>query len=297
MEIRSPGASGHLVELLHREPRDAHGEGVKDHLGGREVYPGTKCRRGDDRFQFSPKKLPFHLAPLLRGETGVVGSILRAECLGDDMAPCPGMGEDDALAMEPPGRDMGVLLLAELLDGRDLLLVLEEHQVSLERDRAVVIPDEGGPELLCEELRHADSCREVEELGFWRYVLEPCDQPVEPMAAVRVFEHLDLIDHHGPDLVELGAGPDQVIGPFVGPHDNRRPGVPVPDRAVLGEVDPALPYHDPHIGNPAVPLLEPLVLLDGQRHKRDEEEELAPPFDQVLYPCHLTDEGLPARSR
>ena len=145
------------------------------------------------------------------------------------------------------------------------------------------------------ELRRADRGREVEELGLREEVLEPRDQPVEPVAPLGVLEHLDLVDHDRADLGREPAEPDLVVDPLVRPDDQRRPRVAGPAAAVLGQADPRGPDLERGLRERAVPLGKALVLLDRERDERDEEEHPPPPLDVVLEPGHLADEGLARR--
>ena len=72
MVVRSSGSSHHLVELLHREPVDSHGQRIEDDLACREVHTGRKSSGRDNTGKFSFLELLFHLAAFLRCQTGMV---------------------------------------------------------------------------------------------------------------------------------------------------------------------------------------------------------------------------------
>ncbi|OPY47777.1 MAG: hypothetical protein A4E42_00247 [Methanoregulaceae archaeon PtaU1.Bin222] len=115
------------------------------------------------------------------------------------------------------------------------------------------------------------------------------------MTAIRVLEHLDLVDHHGADQGKLLPGADEVIHALIGPDDNRGSYIPVANRSVLGQLDAGLPDQDPDFRDLPVPLFETLVLLDGKRHQGDQEKGMAPFFHVILESRHLPDERLSAR--
>ncbi len=227
----------------------------------------------------------------------MVGGITRPQGVGNDVRPGPGVGEYDRLAVEALRGDAGVLLGAEALDRRDLLLALDEEEVPLEGNRPVVVPDERCPQFLCEHIGDPDGGREVQELGLRGKVLHPRDQAVQAVSPVRVLEHLHLVDDHRPDRREPLPRTDEVVDPLVRPDDDGGTDVPVSNWGILGQPDPGLANQDTHPRELSVPLLETLVLLHRERHQGDEEEGVAPPFEMVFHPCHLADECLSARGR
>ena len=126
-------------------------------------------------------------------------------------------------------------------------------------------------------------------------MFEPGDQPVETVAPLGVLKHLDLVDDDGPDVLQRPSCPESVIDPLVGPHHDGSVDVPVPCRAGLGEVEAAHPNLESDSDKVTVTVAEPLVFLVRKRDQRDQKEHSPPPFEEVLHPGHLPDEGLAAR--
>jgi len=145
VEVWPARPARHLAELLDRKPLDTHRERVEDDLGRREVDSRTEGSGRDNGLDLPREKTSLDLPLLLRGEPCVVCSIPGPERVGDHVRPRTGIREDDRLAVETLRGDAGVLLGAEALDRRDLLLVLHEQEVTLERDGTVVVPHEGCP--------------------------------------------------------------------------------------------------------------------------------------------------------
>ena len=65
MVVRSSGSSHHLVELLHREPVDSHGQRIEDDLTCREVHTGRKSSGRDNAGEFSFLELFLNLPAFL----------------------------------------------------------------------------------------------------------------------------------------------------------------------------------------------------------------------------------------
>ncbi len=117
------------------------------------------------------------------------------------------------------------------------------------------------------------------------------------MPALRVCKRVHLIDYDGADLSEPAclAGPEQVVDALISANPDR---VRSRWRLLLPlfmhyPAHPDLQHRcDPKL---AVTLSKVVFLLVCKRNQRNDEEEVPPPFHEVLYPCKFTDQRLSCR--
>ncbi len=139
MEIRTPGTAHHLVELLNGEPVNSHRESVEYDLTGRKIHTGSQCRGRYNTGEFSFLELPFDDPAFLGSKSGVIGCSHPSDCIGDRMAPAPGIRENDRLTFVPLGRGLVELLEHQLFDERDLPVFFRKNQMAFQSHRTVGI--------------------------------------------------------------------------------------------------------------------------------------------------------------
>ncbi|VVB68454.1 Uncharacterised protein [uncultured archaeon] len=113
MVARPPGATQHLVELVHIQPLDAHGQGLEDHLRSREVHARGQGGGSYNGVNLSRAKQLLDLLSLRILQAGMVGGG-TGNSVGQSVAVLAGVGEDDSLAAVAGGRSQRLRLSGQL---------------------------------------------------------------------------------------------------------------------------------------------------------------------------------------
>ena len=276
--VRPTRPTEHLLELLDREPLDAHGERVEDDLRGGEVDPRSECRRGDHRREVLVAELSFDALPAAVVETGVVRGRRVLQFAADLVTPPARVGEDDGLAaVALRGLPVELPFHQFVLDVR-LLLSVREGDVPLDGHRALLELDERRLQPTRQPLGIPDGRREIyplravervdARLARLAVVFESRDEPVEAVPAALLFQRVNLVDDDRPHVPEVLPGAERVVDALVGADDDVR--VRVERRAVV--VDATRAHANRHVDEVAVPILKVLVFLVGECDQRDEKE-------------------------
>ncbi len=176
--------------------------------------------------------------------------------------------------------------------------------MSLDGNGSFLKLDERRAKLAGQPFGVADGRREVEPLravvlvsrlgALLTVVFQPRDEAVEAVAALGLFERVNLVDDHRADVAEVLARPESVVDSLVGPDDHVR--ARIEPRAVV--VDPARTDPDRHVQpEVAVPISEILVFLIGQRDQRHEKQHFALAVQRAVDASEFADQRLPGRRR
>ncbi|VVB68453.1 Uncharacterised protein [uncultured archaeon] len=161
------------------------------------------------------------------------------------------------------------------LDGHGPHLILDQRRVQPLRQRR----------------RIAHSCRQKDELSLGRSQLQPGDHARQPVTALRVLQHVHLVDHHCPYLPQALLGADRLVYALVGPGDDV--GVQaLLDLAGFAHADAAHTNADGGLKAQFAVAGELVELLIGQGNQGNQKQQLALAFQQILDSGHLANQAL-----